>query len=211
MKFSIVWVVAGLALHFTFAFLMGARHERDQAAKRENVALTRELLNARAAAKELHELALSIQSEQIAGIERLNAIAHDFEVSREQYQTHFNRQRAALSVLLAKRPDLDIPAGVDVLRHWTASNAGTSHTTVTDTAPAADSGGTDAAVSNPADTGERPLDEFDCEPRCGDGALPPVPDDAPAPDRSDEGGATERATQLLRGAPTHGASGGDVR
>jgi len=210
LKLSMVWIVAGLALHFTFAFVMGIRHERGQAAKRDNATLTRELLSARAAARELHEMALSIQSEQVAGLERLNAIAHDFEVSREQYQTQFTRQRAALSRLLEKRPDLDISAGADVLRHWQTSNAGTG-ADIPDTAPAADAGGTDAAMSGITDAGQRSLGEFDCEPRCGDGALPPVPDDAVAPDRSNESVGADREAELLRGAHTHGNSGGGMR
>jgi len=209
LKLQLVWVVAGLALYFTFAFLAGVRHERDQAAKRENAVLTRELFNARAAARELHEMALSIQSEQVASIERLNAIASDFEESREQVQTHFTRQRAALSALLAKRPDLDTPAGADVLRHWTASNAGAGGD-ITDTAPAADAGRPDAAVSATADAGERPLVEPDCEPRCGDGAVSPVPDDAPAPDRGGERVGTHGEAELLRGTPTHGEPSGDM-
>jgi len=210
MKFAMVWIVAGLAVLFTFAFFAGIRHEREQAVKRDNATLTRELSNARAAARELHELALSIQSEQVAGLERLNAIARDFEESREQYQTQFTRQRAALTVLLAKRPDLDLPAGADVLRHWEASNAGAGADSP-DTAPAADAGGIDAALSNSADAGRGHLGEPDCEPRCGHGALPPVPDDAPAPDRSDEDVGADRATELLRGAHTRGTFSGGVR
>jgi len=209
-KFQLAWVVVGLVLYFTFAFLAGVRHERDQAAKRENAVLTRELFNARAAARELHEMALSIQSEQVAGLERLNAIARDFEESREQYQTQFPRQRAALTVLLAKRPDLDLPAGADVLRHWQASNTGTGGDAA-DTAPAADAGGIDAALSNSADAGRGHLGEPDCEPRCGHGALPPVPDTAPAPDRSGQGVGADRATELLRGAQTRTDSGGGMR
>jgi len=48
-KVSMLWIVAGLALHFAFAFLAGVRYERGQAAKRENAALTGALLDARAA------------------------------------------------------------------------------------------------------------------------------------------------------------------
>jgi len=210
LKLSMAWIVAGWALHFTFAFVMGMRYEREQAVRHDNAVLTRELSNARAAARELHELALSIQSEQVAGIERLNVIAHDFEVSREQQQIQFTRQRAALSALLAKRPDLDLPAGADVLRHWQTSNAGTG-ADIPDTAPTADAGGIDAAVSGITDAGQRSLGKPDCEPRCSDGALPPVPDDAPAPDRGDEDVGTHGATELLRGAQTRGNSGGVVR
>jgi len=210
LKFSIAWVVAGLALHFTFAFLMGMRHERGQAAQRDNATLTRELSNARAAARELHELALSIQSEQVAGLERLNAIARDFEESREQYQTHFNRQRAALSRLLANRPDLDTPAGADVLRHWTASNAGTGLDTA-GAAPAANPGGPDATLPVITDAGGRELGEFACEPRCGDGALPPVPDDAAAFDRSNDGVGTHSEANLLRADKARRAHSGDMR
>jgi len=210
MKLSMVWIVAGLALHFTFAFLAGVRWERGQAAKRENAALTQQVNEARAAARELHEMAVSIQAEYVASVERLNAIASDFEVSREQQQIHFTRQRAALSALLAKRPDLDISAGADVLRHWQASNAGTG-LDAADAASATDSGGIDATVSDITDAGQRPLDESDCEPRCSHGALPPVPDDAPAPDRGNEDMGANSATELLRGAHTRGAPSGDVR
>jgi len=209
-KLSMVWIVAGLALHFTFAFLAGVRWERGQAAKRENAALTHQVNDARAAAKELHEMAVSIQAEHIASIERLNVIAHDFEVSREQQQQQFTRQRVALSALLAKRPDLDLPAGADILRHWQASNAGTG-LDAADAASATDSGGIDAAVSDITDAGQRSLGEFDCEPRCCHGALPPVPDDAPAPDRGDEDVGNDGAAELLHGAHTRGDSGGAVR
>jgi len=205
-----VWIVAGLAIFFTFAFFAGIRHEREQAARRENVVLTRELVNARTAVKELHEMALSIQAEHIASIERLNAIANDFEVSREQQQIHFTRQRAALTALLAKRPDLDVSAGADILRHWETSNAGAGGD-ITDAATAADSCGTDATVSTPADAGQRSLGESDCEPRCGDGALPLVPDDAIPPDRGGESVGADSTTELLRGAHTRGDSGGEMR
>jgi len=209
-KFAMVWMVAGLAVVFTCAFLAGMRHAREQGIKRENATLTRELVNARAAAKALHELALSIQAEHVASVARLNAIAHDFEVSREQQQQQLSRQHAALSALLTKRPDLDTPAGADVLRHWQASNAGTGGD-LTHTATAIDSSGIDAAVSTPADAGQRLLGEPDCEPRCSDRPLSPVPDDAPAPDRSDEDVGTNGATQLLHGAATRRDSSGAVR
>jgi len=210
LKVSMLWIVAGLALHFAFAFLAGVRYERGQAAQRENAALTGALLDARAAVNDLHEMALSIQSENIASLERLNAIAADFEVSRERHNQYFNRQRAALSALLAKRPDLDTPAGADVLRHWQASNAGAG-LAAPDAAPAADTGKADAAVSTPADAGQRPLVEPDCKPRCRHPVLPPVPDDAPILDRSDGDVGANGAAQLLRGAHTRGDSNGNVR
>jgi len=209
-KVSMLWIVAGLALHFAFAFLAGVRYERGQAAKRENAALTGALLDARAAVKDLHEMALSIQGEHIASLERLNAIAADFEVSRERHNQYFNHQRAALSALLAKRPDLDTPAGADVLRHWQASNTG-ANLDASDTAPAADTGKADAAVSTPADAGERPLVEPDCKPRCSDTVLPPVPDAAPVLDRGGEDVGTNGEAQLLRGAHTRGDTDGHVR
>jgi len=209
-KVSMVWIVAGLALHFTFAFLAGVRWERGQAAKRENAALTQQVNEARAAARELHEVAVSIQAEHIASIERLNAIAHDFEVSREQQQIHFTHQRAALSALLAKRPDLDTPAGVDVLRHWQASNAGTG-LDATDTTPATDTGGIDATVPEITDARGRDLGESDCQSRCGHSALPPVPGDAAALDRGDGNVGVHDEAGLLHGAQTNGKRGGDMR
>jgi len=209
-KFAMLWMVAGLAVVFTCAFLAGMRHAREQGVKRENTTLTRELVNARAAAKALHELALSIQAEYTASVVRLNAIAHDFEVSREQQQQQLSRQHAALSALLAKRPDLDVSAGADVLRHWKTSNAGTGGD-LTNTASTADSGGIDAALSNAADAGQRSLGKPDCEPRCSDRPLPPVPDDAPALDRGDEDVGANGATQLLHGAATRRDSSGAVR
>jgi len=205
LKFSIAWVVAGLAMHFTFAFLMGVRHERDQAVRRENAALAQQVHETRAAARELQEMALTIQAEQVAGLERLNAIASDFEVSREQYQTHFIRQRGALAALLSKRPDLESPAGADVLRHWTASNAG-ADTEPPDPAPAANSGGVDAAVPDITDAGRGHLGEPACEPRCGDSPLPPVPGDAHIFDRSGTGAGAHGEAELLRA----GAPRGDV-
>jgi len=209
LKFSIVWGVAGLALHFALAFLMGVRHERGQAAKRENATLIRELSNARAAAKEVHEIALTIQTEHIASVERLNAIASDFENSRERHTQHFNRQRAALSRLLEHRPDLESPVGADVLRHWQTSNAGAG-VDAADDSPTSGTGGIDAAVSPPADAGRDELGGVDCEPRCSHGAVSPVPDHAAAPDRGDEHVGTHGEAALLRGAQTRGPHGGGV-
>jgi len=211
LKFSLLWVVAALALYFTFSFLMGMRFERERGVMRDNATLTRELFETRAAAQELRELALSIQIEHIASIERLNAIAADFEVSREQQQTHFARQRAALAVLLAKRPDLDVPVGADVMRHWQASNAGGDATGVSDTPPAAGSGGIDAAVSTVADAGGGDLGEFDCEPRCGYGALSPVPDDAAPLDRSDGCVGAGGTADVVCGDEAGRATDGDMR
>jgi len=205
---TVFWLLM-LAYPITL-FWLGMRWERGTSAQRENAALIQQLEAARAASRELHEMALSIQSEHIASIERLNAIASDFEESRERHTQHFTRQRVALSALLAQRPDLDTPAGADVLRHWETSNAGTGGDAA-DAAPAADAGGIDAAVSGAADAGQRPLGEFDCEPRCGDGALPPVPDAAPAPDRGGEDVGAERAATLVRSNATRRAGDGGMR
>jgi len=210
LKLSLLWILAGLALHFAFAFSMGAGWERGRAAKRENAMLSRQLDGTRAAAKDLHALAVSIQAEQLAGIERLNAIARDFEDSREQQQTHFTRQRTALAALLATRPDLGTSAGADVLRHWRASNAGAGYA-LADPAPAADPGQSDAAVSTAADAGGGHLGGIIGEPRCSDGALSPVPDDARPLDRVGGRVGTGGAADMVCGDETGRTDGGGVR
>jgi len=181
-------------------FWLGTRWEKGRTAQRTVIALEQHIESARAATRDLHAMALSLQADHIASIERLNAIAIDWELSREQQHTQFTRQRAALAALLVSRPDLDGHAGVNILRHWQASNTGDNDTDNSGDAPAADPAGVIESLPGAAGSGRRPLGESDCESRCGDGAISPVPVETPL---SHPGGADVGAggdTGVLRGA-----------
>ena len=138
---------------------------------------------------------------QAAG--RMDAIAHQRELDREEIRTFFEGQSQALQNLLRHRPDLQRQLGDDVLGHLNRAKAGPGAN------PAAAVPGCkpDAAVPGAAVPGRQQRGGADRGRRQHGPAVPRLPGWHEQPDQRGEGVGEDRMAVVLRRGETGRAAG----